>query len=56
MDVRQMPTLGRTSASVKMCSLYNYNVDPNGTAAVPTSSAPNPEFWELNTRMGKYSF
>lgn len=32
----------------------HYNVDPNGTATVPeTSSAPNPEFWELVYKNGK---
>jgi hypothetical protein len=31
-----------------------YNLDPNGTAAVPgTSSAPNPEFWELTYKNDK---
>jgi hypothetical protein len=32
----------------------HYNVGANGTAVVPgTSSAPNPEFWELTYKDAK---
>jgi hypothetical protein len=32
----------------------HYNVDANWTAVVPgTSSAPNPEFWELMYKNGE---